>query len=152
MPSPPASVLVCWGWPGPSAGGFQLLWEQSVTERPLVVVFTTAVASQKGPLGSAEKLRPDGCPSGPLDQPQCRGWPRGQERGWRDFSQAGQNPVASIQLEKQKHPCVTPECVTQPMQGRPRISSTPSATDCDSRAPCPHWIKLLRAGAPSSGQ
>lgn len=148
MPSPPASVLVCWGWPGPSAGGFQLLWEQSVTERPLVVAFTTAAASQKGPLGSAEKLRPDGCPSGPLDQPQCRGWPRGQERGWRDFSQAGQNPVASIQLEKQKHPCVTPECVTQPHAGqascfihslchRLRFQGTVSSPDKAAPGRCP---------------
>ena len=71
-------------------------------ERPLLVVLTTAVASQQGPLGSAEKLRPDGCPLGPrtsLSTEVAEGPGETLER----LSQAGQNPAASIHMAKQKH-------------------------------------------------
>ena len=71
-------------------------------ERPLLVVLTAAVASQQGPLGSVEKLRPDGCPLGPrtsLSTEVAEGPGETLER----LSQAGQNPAASIHVAKQKH-------------------------------------------------
>ena len=99
-PHPPQ----CWSAGGCPAltRGFQLLWEQSVVEWPLLVVLTTAVASQQGLFGSAEKLRPEGCPLGPqtsLSTEVAEGPGEMLER----LSQAGQNPAVSIHVVKQKH-------------------------------------------------